>query len=220
VAAYIQLAQIFLAHNTPAPALEIFSEALRIAPDTLLARVGRGLALKELQRFEEAEKELTACLIRDPRLAVAFDALAALYLQTSESGKLSRLSTGYIQTNPSDYRGYYYLAAAREREKENSQKVEQLLRQSLRLNPNFAASHALLGKLLTGENRLEEAALELGQAIKLRPDYPPAHLYLGNVYHKLGRAADAAREFQLLRELNEKQQSRPTLVYRRGGDQR
>ena len=217
LAARLQLAQIFLSHNTPEPALEIFSDALRIAPDSLVARLGKGLALKELQRFDEAVTELTACLDRDPRMGLAFDALASLYLQTSEYAKLSVLSQQYLQRSPSDYRGYYYLAAAKEREKDDNPGAEQLLRRSLELNPNFAASYALLGKLLTEDNRLDEAVRELERAIQLRPDYPPAHLYLGNAYRKLGRDTDSTSEFELLRRINEQQRSRPSLVYHRGG---
>jgi predicted Zn-dependent protease len=106
------LAQIFLSHNTPEPALEIFSDALRIAPDSLLARLGRGLALKELQRFDEAGAELSACLDRDPGMGLAFDALASLYLQTSEYTRLSVLSKQYMQ-RVLPITQLYYLAAAR-----------------------------------------------------------------------------------------------------------
>jgi cytochrome c-type biogenesis protein CcmH/NrfG len=118
---------------------------------------------------------------------------------------------------PSDYRGYYYLAAAQEHEKEDPKRTEELLRNSINLNPNFAASYALLGKLLLQTDRASEAADQLDHAIQLRPDYTPAHLYLGNAYKKLGREADAARQFQLVRELKEKQASKPSLRYHRAG---
>ena len=137
-------------------------------------------------------------------------------LRIADSAKLTALAKQYTQANPSDYRGYYYLAAAREHERDDAAGTEELIRRSLQLNPNFAASHALLGKLLTQENRVEEAVRELERAVQLRPDYPPAHLYLGSAYRKLGHPADAAREAQILRELNEKQQSQPSLVYHRG----
>ncbi len=220
LAAHLQLGQIFLAHNTPEPAAEIFSDAERIAPDSPLAHLGKGLALKDLQRFDQAETELAACLIRDPRLGVAFDALASMYLQMSEPEKLVALSRQYLANNPSDYRGYYYLAAAKEHAKKDPQETETLLRRSIQLNPDFAASHALLGKLLTQENRLEEAIQQLEHAVQLRPDYPPGRLYLGNAYRKSGREVEASREFQIVRELNEKQNSRPSLLYHRGVQKR
>jgi tetratricopeptide (TPR) repeat protein len=216
LAAYLQLGQIFLSHNTPQPAAEVFTEALRIDPASVLARLGKGLALKDLQLFEEAEKELSGCLEQNPQMAVAFDALAGTYLAASDTGKLAAMAERYMQTNPSDYRGYYYLAAAKEHAKEDVEGAEKLLRRSLELNENFAASYALLGKLLIPQNRLREAAAALERAIRLRPDYRPAHLYLANAYRKMGRDHEAEREFQAVRDLNEKESSRPNLIYHRG----
>jgi tetratricopeptide (TPR) repeat protein len=213
---YLQLGQIFLDYNTPRPAVEVFSKALRIAPDSLLAHLGEGLALKGTQRFDLAEKELSLCLRLSPQMAVAFDGLAGLYIESAEYEKLGGAARQYLQTNPSDYRGYYYLAAALEHEKEDRQATEALLRKGIGLNPGFAASYALLGKLLLEGNSAAEAVRELEHAIQLRPDYPPAHLYLGNAYKKLGREAEAAREFQSVRDLNQKQSVRPSLLYHRG----
>jgi tetratricopeptide (TPR) repeat protein len=219
LAGYIQLGQIFLEYNTPQPAVEIYAKALELAPDSLPAHLGEGLALKGMQRFDEAVKELSLCFRRDPKMAVAFDALASLYLEATDYVKLAQLAQEYLQTNPSDYRGYYYLAAAREHAKDDRQTAESLLAKAIGLNPSFAASFALLGKLLIQDGRAADAARELERAIQLRPDYRPAHLYLGNAYQKLGREKDAAHEFQLVRELNEKENTKPSLRYHRGGQQ-
>jgi hypothetical protein len=44
-----------------------------------------------------------------------------------------------------------------------------------------------------------------------------AHLQLAQTYRKLGRETDAAREFAIVRELNEKKaQPKPSLRYHRG----
>src|ERR1041385_7684418 len=63
-AGYLQLGQIFLEYNTPQPAVEIYSKALQLVPDSLPAHLGEGLALKGIQRFDEAEKELSLCFQR------------------------------------------------------------------------------------------------------------------------------------------------------------
>jgi len=138
-----------------------------------------------------------------------------LYIEAVEYKKLAGVARQYLQTSPSDYRGYYYLAAAQEREKENSQVTEALLRKAISLNPGLAASYALLGKLLLQGDRTAEAVSELEHAIQLRPDYRPAHLYLANAYRKLGKEAEAAREFQKVRDLNEKDSAKPSLRYHR-----
>jgi tetratricopeptide (TPR) repeat protein len=216
LAGYLQLGQIFLQYNTPQPAVEIFSKALQVAPDSLVAHLGEGLALKGIQQFDLAEKELSLCLKLNPQMTVAFDGLAELFIESLEFEKLSGIARQYLQTNPSDYRGYYYLAAAQEHETERGQATEALLRKAIALDPGFAASYTLLGKLLLQRGSAAEAVPELEHAIHLRPDYRPAHLNLANAYRKLGRGADAARELQKVRDLNEKDSTKPSLLYHRG----
>ncbi|MDQ6707612.1 MAG: tetratricopeptide repeat protein, partial [Acidobacteriota bacterium] len=216
-AAWLQLGQIFLARNTPQPAFEIFSDAEKLFPGSPLIRLGKGLALKGLQRYSDAAQEFRFCLKKNPQFGLAFDALSATYLQVSDFENLTAVSQQFLQDNPSDYRGYYYLAAAKEGSKQDGAEAEKLVRESLRLNPNFAASYALLGKVLVTNDRAGDGAEALEQATRLRPDYAPAHLYLANAYRKLGRTADAKREFDTVRILKQKEQApAPALSYHRG----
>ena len=75
--AHVQLGYIFLSRNTPLAAVEIFTEAERLFPQSIIVRLGKGLALKELQRYDEAEKTLAACWPHP----IAFDALATVLVQ-------------------------------------------------------------------------------------------------------------------------------------------
>nr|MDQ2900047.1 tetratricopeptide repeat protein [Acidobacteriota bacterium] len=216
-AAWLQLGQIFLAHNTPQPALEIFSDAEQIFPESPLIHLGKGLALKDLQRYDDAVRQFQFCLTTNPRFGLAFDALAAVYLQISDFENLASISQKFLNANLSDYRGYYYLAAAEEGSKRDGREAEKLLRDSLRLNPNFAASHALLGKVLLAAGRAGDASVVLEEAIRSRPAYAPAHLYLANAYRKLGRTADAKKEFDTVQFLKQKEQiPAPALSFHRG----
>ena len=194
-AAHLQLGQIFLGNNTPAAALDIFTEALALLPESLLLRLGKGLALKELARYEEAEAELRECLRRRPDFPLAFDALATVYLQSKRYEDLQGLSADYTLKNSGDYRGPFFAAAALEGLRAARERIEPLLAESIRQKPDYAAAHALLGKirLQSGDAAGAIPALEL--AIRLRPDYGPAALHLAQAYQKAGREADAARAF-------------------------
>jgi tetratricopeptide (TPR) repeat protein len=214
---HLHLAQIFLTRNTPQPAFEILSEAQALFPDSLLVRLGKGLALKELLRYDEAEKELLECLRRRPDLALAFDALGSAYLSTKRFEDGLQAAERYRKNNPKDFRGYYYLAACRDGLKLEPPETEALLRHAIRLQPEFAASHALLGKLLLDGERAREAVASLEEAIRLRPDYSPPHYHLAMAYRRLGRLDDAERASRLFSELKDKErQPAPTLLYRRG----
>jgi superkiller protein 3 len=213
--AHLQLGQIFLGHNTPKAAEEIFSDGLAIFPDSFFLRLGKGLALKELQRYEDAEKELRLCLGRQPGFPVAFDALATVYAQTQRFEELERLSAEQMALVPKDYRGPYYAAAALDGLRRDTKRTETLLSDSIRLNPNYAAAHALLGKVRLREGDVAGAIPELEEALRLRPEYTPAAMQLGQAYKRAGRTEDAAKAFARVRELNERP-SPPSLLYHRG----
>lgn len=216
-ALHLQLGSIFLGHNTPAAAAEIFTEALRLLPDSVLLRLGRGIAYKELQQYEQAERDLKPVLERQPGSGVAFDALGTVYLQSFRLGDLKTAAEAFLRHAPADYRGPYFLAAALEGQDGNTAEIEKHLRESIRLNARFAAAHALLGKVLLRAGRTEEAVPALEAATRLRPDYTPAHMNLGTAYRKLGRNDDAKRAFDSVKALNQKErEGKPALRYGRG----
>ncbi|HEU0119583.1 MAG TPA: tetratricopeptide repeat protein [Bryobacteraceae bacterium] len=210
-AAHLQLGGIFLSRNTPEAALDIFTEAQNVLPQSQLIRLGRGLAFKELQRWEEAETTLRACLPHP----LAYDALATILIQRGRFADARTLADEFRMAAPKDHRGWYFLAAALDGLNETG--VETAVRRALELEPRFAAAHALYGKWLLRQEQWQHAATELEQAARLRPDLVQAHLHLAQAYQKLGRADDAAREFQTVRALKEQEKiPRQRLLYHRG----
>jgi predicted Zn-dependent protease len=215
--ARLQLAQIFLTWNTPEPAYEILRNALPVFPQSPLIRLGLGLALNGLERYNEAIPILKDCLRMRPDLGLAFDALGNAYLDSSNFGGLLQEAAEYTQRNPADFRGYYYQAAARQKLGQITPETEALVRRSLELNPQFAAAHVLLGRLLLATDRTESAVTALIEGVRLRPEYVTAHLYLGIAYARLGRDDEAGRESERVAALNKEQNEvRLHLIYHRG----
>jgi tetratricopeptide (TPR) repeat protein len=210
-AAHVQLGYIFLSRNTPAAAVDIFGDAERIFPQSIVVRLGKGLALKELQRYDEAEKTLAACWPHP----LAFDALATVLVQRGKFDEAKALAARFIQASPADYRGYYFLGAAKDGLRE--QDARDAVVQSLERKADFAASHALLGKIQLRAGELQAAAVSFEEAIRHRPDLVQAHLQLAQTYRKLERSSDAQREFDIVRDLTRKEaQPKPSLRYHRG----
>ena len=209
--AHVQLGYIFLSRNTPLAAVEIFTEAERLFPQSIIVRLGKGLALKELQRYDEAEKTLAACWPHP----IAFDAHATVLVQRGKFEEAKDLAKRFIEIAREDYRGYYFLAAAKDGLQEKD--ARDAVFQSLERKADFAASHALLGKIQLRDGELEAAAASFEKAIKSRPGLVQAHLQLAQTYRRLGRANEAQREFAIVRDLNEKEaQPKPSLQYHRG----
>ena len=216
-AAHLQLGQIFLGHHTPQAAADVFTEALAFHPTSFFLRLGRGLAWKDLMRYEEAEADLRASVERRPDSAVAFDALATVYLQTKRFGDLKLLTAAFRVRNPNDYRGPYFAAAALDGSQATGSEIESLLAESIRLNPGFAAAHALLGKRRLNSGNTASAIAELETAVRLRPDYSPAALHLAQAYQKAGRPGEAAQAFERVRQIKAKERTPPPgLLFHRG----
>ncbi len=213
---HLQLGQIFLSHNTPGAAFDIFSDALVLFPESLMLRLGRGLAAKELKRPDDAVRDLRECLRRKPGWGIAFDALGSVLLGTYRAEELVAAATEYRDRNPADYRGWYYLAAGRSALDLNDVETERQARESIRLNPRFWSSRGLLGKILMERGETAAAIRELEQAVALRPNDAPTHMSLANAYRLAGRAEDSAREFALVVKLRKQEpDSTSVLIYQR-----
>ncbi len=76
------------------------------------------------------------------------------------------------------------------------QVAEQLYRQVLTGNPEFADAHGNLGVALQAQGRLEEAEACSRQAIRLKPDYAEAHMNLGNIFLAQGLLAEAVESYE------------------------
>lgn len=74
--------------------------------------------------------------------------------------------------------------------------AEDCYRNAARLAPDAPAWPHLLGVLLQGEGRLEEAAAAYARALALRPDDVPALVYRGEIFLSQGKLDDAAGALQ------------------------
>ncbi|MGA8593832.1 MAG: tetratricopeptide repeat protein [Bryobacteraceae bacterium] len=214
---HLQLGQIFLSRNTPKAAFEVFDEALKLFPDSLLLLLGRGVALMNLGSYDRAEKDLMTCLDRKPDLGIAFESLETVYFQTSRPEEAEKQAESYERKNPTDFRGFYFWAAAEDRlNKDNSHSEVEALNMALNLKPDYTPAKVLLAKVFYRTGDSTKALSILEQAVRDRADYAPAHLELATLYRKLGRREDAERESQILQRLSD---NRPAaLKYHRSSD--
>jgi tetratricopeptide (TPR) repeat protein len=74
-------------------------------------------------------------------------------------------------------------------------------RQAIRLEPDYAAPHTLMGASLLATGKTREAVLELERAVKLQPREPLSHLQFARAYERAGNPAGVVDQFLALREL-------------------
>ncbi len=75
-------------------------------------------------------------------------------------------------------------------------------REAVGINPRSARNQYLLGKALSRGTNLEAPLPYLMKAAQLDPDYAEPHYLLGQLYQKLGRRAEAEREFALFQDIS------------------
>ncbi len=80
--------------------------------------------------------------------------------------------------------------------------AENLYRQAIELNPNFADAHSNLGNILRDLGNLNEAKKSYQKAIELNPSFTNAHYNLGNIFRDLGNLNEAEKSYLKAIELN------------------
>ncbi|MFP6893130.1 MAG: tetratricopeptide repeat protein, partial [Opitutales bacterium] len=144
---------------------------------------------------------------------VAFRELKARFLSNLDRPE-ANLSLGNLaenQGNPLEAERYYRAAIEREQtfvparmnlatllnRRGRNREAEKLLRQVVRLEPDWGQGHYSLGLLLAeNRNRLDEAAQRLSRAASIMPENPRIHFNLGVAYWQLeqrGKAASAIK---------------------------
>ena len=145
-----------------------FEKALRIAPQRMLARVHRAVALNfmALGRTVEAEQNFKAAI------AMRKDA----------------------ESLPEDPRVDYGAFLFRQG---RTDEALQLLRETVRAAPKSARAHAELGRVLLHSGKPDAAVERLEKAIELDPRTPSIRLLLGRAYLQMGRVEEGQRQLQL-----------------------
>jgi tetratricopeptide (TPR) repeat protein len=85
--------------------------------------------------------------------------------------------------------------------------AQPLLRESVRLNPNFAQAHYQLGVLMEKHNEVTPAVEELNRAAVLDEADPQPHYVLARVYKRAGNEELSKRELQIFQDLKSKESS-------------
>jgi Tfp pilus assembly protein PilF len=199
-----------LAHQTPDPATEVFSEGLKRYPNSSRLAIGLGLALYLRGRYDEAVQALLKGISLEPSDARAYYFLSKAYEQAPGlADQVVESFRRYGELRPRDALAAYYYAISlwKGRRSETSpahlDEVESQLKKAIALDPSLPDPHLQLANLYSQRRQYAEAVPEYQQALKLSPNIPDAHFRLGQAYIHLGKQELAQNEFQLHKQLYE-----------------
>jgi tetratricopeptide (TPR) repeat protein len=175
-------------------------------PDSSEAHYNLANAYTGHLRFKEARVEYEQTLRLDPGNNAARLSLAKALLEIGENSAAIPIIEGYLQRASADYEGYLVLGQAYRREGDLA-KAEKQFRRAMELNADSYDARYLLGIVLAGTARPEEASRQLEIAEKVNPRAPGAHYELSVLYAKNKdpkRSQEEAKAFQQARDQGEK----------------
>ena len=146
-----------------------------------------------------------------PQLQEVFDqgqqALGAGQLEAAEAAFLKVLTQGGRVAFVYNNLGVVYLQRG-----DNKRAVAQF-REAIRLQPDYAAPHVLMGSTLLAMGKFPEAARELETAVKLQPQDPLVRLQLAKAYRREEDFPRVIEQFQALQQLEPQE---PEYIYQAG----
>ena len=180
-----------------------FRAAAQLTPGDTTAQYYLGMATLSLKKYKEAERLLREVIRREADDVAAYTMLGlALEQQQKEDAAIETYQTavalarrsGQSPGQPELYLARYLFSLARFPE------AAAVLNSLIAAVPDHAEGHRLLGRCLSELGELENALAHLRRATELAPSDRQARYAFARVLQRLGRQAEAKREFQMLRQ--------------------
>jgi len=189
----------FYLWNSKNPDDEYILRALKLNPDLVIAHVGRGIALDNLKRYDEAIAEFKDAIRINPDSAHAFRSLGDTL---ADLKRLDEAATEYkeaIRLEPNDAHVRLSLGEVLQNLKRYEEAATEY-KEAIRLDPTLAYSnshvHYYLGLTLLHLNRYEDASAEFKEVIRIDPDKVEAHFDRGLALYNLEQYPEAIVEYQ------------------------
>lgn len=195
-------------------AIEAFSGAIALRPDSMLSHLRRGETY--LRRGDRGDLDQAA---RDFRAAASIDTAAPRPLE--ELGDVLYQLRRYDQSAETYARylrlddrspGVSYKLALAYYTAGDLDAATNAVTQTLRLDARMADAHYLMGMCLRDKHRTTEAIAAFERAVALAPDLIPAREELAESYAAAGRPADELTQLQALAGLDRSHAERLTAV--------
>jgi tetratricopeptide (TPR) repeat protein len=147
-------------------------KAVQLYPKFLQAQLKIGTAYMDLAEWDKGEAALKKALEIEPTAANALFALGEVYLHQKKDEEAEKVLLQGLALETRSYQGHLTLARV-------YWDVGLKFKEETQWRP-----------------WMEKAYNQVNESLKLNPDLAQAHLVKGNLYLKVGRAKDAAHEFE------------------------
>jgi len=199
---YHRLGSFYLTQRRYEDAAQQYRRELELVPDQVYALNNLAVALKELNRPDEAEAVLKKAMQYQMVFSV-YGNLANLYYNQKRYAEAIDLTTKALQENQNNYvvwnnLGTYYEAIGDKANAANADEhVFSLLQEQIKLDPRNVTMRSDIALQYAKRRRPVEAMANIYAALALQPTNPRALQTAGDVYFTLG---DTAKAISYLRQ--------------------
>ncbi|MEO7650441.1 MAG: tetratricopeptide repeat protein, partial [Bryobacteraceae bacterium] len=209
---WMDMAELLLFHQSFDAAIAFLTTGLGKLPES--ARLHLGLGVSQLAaggQNEDAIRHLETSLQIQPNFEPALSALCEAHHRNKEWKQLDLTAARWLRANPQAYGSFYYRAIAliegdSKEHAESLAEARRLLRQSIQMQPRFAASRIAMGKLLNQLDKPAQALEEFRAAIEADPEEPAAQYQIALTYRKLGQHEKSRQVLETFKNMKAKQQ--------------
>ena len=178
-------------------ALEAFSAAVGVKPDSMAAYLKRGETYRRRADFDAALRDLRRAADLDPSAPRPRELLGDVNYAMGRYARAAQRYQEYVALDDSSHRLFYKLGLALYRAAQPAACVTSL-RKAISIEEQFPEAHYVLGLCLRDAQKPKEALIALERSIALAPAMLQGREELADVYGRLGRADDRITQLEAL----------------------
>jgi tetratricopeptide (TPR) repeat protein len=178
-------------------AIEAYSGAIALRPDSMLAHLRRGETYRRRRDLDNAARDFRLAASIDPSAVRALEALGNVLYEQQWYGRAAEMYERRLKVDERAPGVALKLAIARYRDRKLDLALTAIA-QTLRLDDRRAEAYYLRGLCLREKNDLNGAARAFERAVERAPELVEAREELADLYAAAGRHADELQQLQLV----------------------
>ena len=183
-------------------AIEAYSGAIALRPDSMLAHLKRGVAYQDQGQLESALRDLREAVTIDPSALIPLELTGDVNVALTRSERAVERYEAYIALDERNPRVLYKLGLARYRAGRIDEASDPL-QQAIRIDPGLGDAYYVLGLVQRDQNQLAHARASLEHAARLSPaGQTAAREALADVYALDGDHSKAINQLEALAALD------------------
>jgi tetratricopeptide (TPR) repeat protein len=186
-----------LANEQTFSAIEAYSGAIALRPDSMYAHLRRGETYLQRGDLDGAARDLRTAAALDPTATRPLDEWGEVLYRQQRFRRSAEVYENRLRLDDRSAPTFYRLGLARYRDGAFDQAIA-AHEQALRLDPRMAEARYMIGMSQRQLGRLKEAEAAFAAAVAESPGLIAAREELADVYRETGRRAEESRQLEVL----------------------